>query len=177
MSKTCSVPGCHAPHIAHGYCQNHYRVFKRHGTPTPAKPTDMERLLSRVVIDESTGCWLFTGAKNSHGYGTLEFRGRQDIAHRMSWALHRGDIPAGMWVLHRCDVPPCCNPDHLFLGDAKANNADMAAKGRHDRQQRTHCPQGHPYSGENLFLNKRGDRVFRVCRICKRESQRRSKSA
>lgn len=33
-------------------------------------------------------------------------------------------------MLHRCDTPACCNPSHLFLGTAKANHDDMAAKGR-----------------------------------------------
>lgn len=38
QSKKCLLPECGKPHIAKGYCQNHYRVFKRHGTPTPVKP-------------------------------------------------------------------------------------------------------------------------------------------
>lgn len=29
--------------------------------------------------------------------------------------------------------------------------------------ERTHCPQGHPYSGANLMRVKRGDRVCRIC--------------
>lgn len=29
---------------------------------------------------------------------------------------------------------------------------------------KTHCPQGHPYSGENLYLNSRGRRGCRECR-------------
>lgn len=33
-------------------------------------------------------------------------------------------------MLHRCDNPPCCNPEHLFLGDRADNAADMTAKGR-----------------------------------------------
>lgn len=36
-----------------------------------------------------------------------------------------------MKVLHRCDNPPCCNPDHLFLGDDALNVADKIAKDRH----------------------------------------------
>ena len=36
-SRCCSIDGCGLPHIAKGYCQNHYRMFRKHGTPTPAK--------------------------------------------------------------------------------------------------------------------------------------------
>ena len=36
--RGCAVDGCASRHVARGYCQNHYRVFKRHGTPTPTKP-------------------------------------------------------------------------------------------------------------------------------------------
>lgn len=30
--------------------------------------------------------------------------------------------------------------------------------------QKSHCPQGHPYAGENLIIKKNG---YRVCRTCK----------
>jgi hypothetical protein len=33
-------------------------------------------------------------------------------------------------VCHRCDNPPCCRPDHLFLGTAKDNSQDSMQKGR-----------------------------------------------
>lgn len=129
-------------------------------------------MLRRLDKNAPGGCWLFTGAKNTYGYGTMNFRGRQDVAHRIAWILYRGEIPAGLWVLHKCDVRACCNPEHLFLGDATANNHDMVQKGRHRGQKRTHCPQGHPYSGTNLILNKRkGKTPFRACRICKRICQ------
>lgn len=38
MRGVCSVGGCESKHVAKGFCQNHYRVFKRHGTATPSKP-------------------------------------------------------------------------------------------------------------------------------------------
>lgn len=37
---------------------------------------------------------------------------------------------------------------------------------------RTHCPQGHPYAGDNLYVTPEGRRT---CRTCNREKQRRSK--
>ena len=54
-------------------------------------------------------------------------------AHRVAWVLYRGKIPRGKKVLHRCDNPPCCNPEHLFLGTQADNVADMVTKGRRAR--------------------------------------------
>lgn len=50
--------------------------------------------------------------------------------HRVSFALRNGPIPHGMLVLHKCDNPPCCNPEHLFLGNTRENAWDMISKGR-----------------------------------------------
>ena len=65
------------------------------------------------------------------GYGQLQFNGRTELAHRVAWMLTNGPIPEGQQeVLHSCDNPPCCRPDHLFLGDQQANMDGMIAKGR-----------------------------------------------
>jgi hypothetical protein len=94
----------------------------------------LEERVSKVqVIDGLTPCWEWTRAR-VRGYGQFGVRraGKQKMvrAHRFSWELYNGPIPEDLCVLHRCDNPPCCNPEHLFLGTMLDNMRDMALKGR-----------------------------------------------
>jgi hypothetical protein len=85
-------------------------------------------------IMKPVGCWLYTGAKESNGYGYLQnpFGDKPKFltAHRAAWIYANGPIPEGMLVLHRCDVRSCINPEHLFLGTHSENATDKAVKGR-----------------------------------------------
>lgn len=92
-----------------------------------------ERFASHVAPEAITGCWLWLGKPDKHGYGRINVGGRAgkaQFAHRVSWELHRGSIPNGMGVLHHCDTPSCVNPDHLFIGTQSDNMRDARAKGR-----------------------------------------------
>jgi hypothetical protein len=77
-------------------------------------------------VAKGDGCWLWTAAKGHKGYGSFEHHN----AHRIAYQLEYGPIPDGLFVLHRCDNPPCCRPDHLFLGTNADNMRDAFAKGR-----------------------------------------------
>ena len=73
---------------------------------------------------------------------------------------------------HCCRNRVCCNPAHLELVTGRENlrrgetyAAANAAK--------THCPRGHPLSGENLYRSTNG---HWVCRTCQRETGRRCRA-
>jgi hypothetical protein len=77
------------------------------------------------------GCWQWIGkSRSARGYGQFSFGGFNMAAHRASWMINRGVIPADIHVLHSCDNPLCVRPDHLFLGTNQDNYDDRDRKGR-----------------------------------------------
>jgi hypothetical protein len=83
-------------------------------------------------------CIEWKGRTDKDGYGTIGSR----RAHRVAWEQTFGPIPDGLQVLHKCDNPPCCNPDHLFLGTRTDNMNDKVRKGRQHRKQYRHRHKG-----------------------------------
>ncbi len=89
-----------------------------------------KRILEKIDIQEN-GCWIFKST-NHLGYGRFWFNKREQVAHRVTWQIYKGEIPEGLLVLHKCDNPSCCNPEHMFLGTQKDNIQDAIKKERFD---------------------------------------------
>jgi len=89
-----------------------------------------EALLSRRKID-ANGCWLWTMKRAAYGYGQWVVGQTDYHVHRLSAHLYHGfDLASSLTICHSCDNPPCCNPQHLFVGTSLDNSQDMVRKGR-----------------------------------------------
>ena len=130
-----------------------------------------ERFMNFVYPDPNTGCWLWSGADNGHGHGGFrrspENGSKWSRAHRVSYQLFIGEIPDGKILDHLFRVRCCVNPNHLEAVTYK-ENSQRGLTGI-NQTVKTHCPSGHPYGGDNLYLRPDGGRG---CKLCLRESKR-----
>lgn len=124
-----------------------------------------DRLLDLIEIDR---CWVWKGSLSRAGYGRLTIRegGKKmtKSAHRVSYETFVGKIPVGLTIDHLCKNKACINPDHLEAVSQKVNvhRANPLWK---QEAARTHCPQGHEYTEDNMYKYK--TRSGGVCRNCK----------
>lgn len=90
---------------------------------------DKDRFYKKFDIGQD--CWNWTaGLRGKSGYGAFKYKGKVLDAHRLSYKLHKGEIPEGLLVCHTCDNRRCVNPDHLWLGSYRDNWMDAVTKGR-----------------------------------------------
>lgn len=81
--------------------------------------------LERYDISEN-GCWEWNGALNDSGYGVVSAyhendKSKLEYVHRLSYFLHKGEIPSDKIIDHICNNSKCLNPDHLRLLDHEEN--------------------------------------------------------
>lgn len=99
----------------------------------PHTAEDLRRF--EIRVSKTDGCWMWTGAKFSNGYGMFTLKRRAVRAHRFAWFVANSrHMPNGAVVMHSCDNRLCVNPAHLSLG-AHIDNV-------HDRDQKNRTAKG-----------------------------------
>lgn len=110
------------------------------------RKSEIERFWENVEKKES--CWEWNGNILKNGYGTISVNDKSTYVHRLSYLIHKGEIPKGLLVCHTCDNRKCVNPEHFFLGNHKENFAGMINKDRHCRGKRS---PNHKLNDEDIF--------------------------
>lgn len=146
---------------------------------------DLERFNKYIEVADN-GCWLWTGAISTHGYGFFGYQGKSWLSHRVSFTLHKkGKLVKGMQINHmchdqdtncndgdRCLHRRCCNPAHLEQVSPKQNTLSgrtPAAK----NAQKIHCDNGHEYTPDNTgYVSTTGERYCRTCSNNRKRAKR-----
>jgi hypothetical protein len=112
---------------------------------------------------------------NNKGYAfvnviTDEGRTKSHQVHRLVAHLFLKKSSSNLTIVRHLDSDRM-NPhvDNLIWGTDSENVRDSVRAGVHGQARKTHCPQGHPYSGDNLIKRPTG----RFCRQCSKDASAR----
>lgn len=123
----------------------------------------LSRFFAKVAMPSDIGaCWPWTGCRDPRkGYGRFSNGGWPIYAHRSSYILAIGPIPARLQLDHLCKFTGCVNPLHLepVTGHVNLMRGDSPSA---RNAVKTECHLGHPYDETNTLRQARG----RKCRAC-----------
>lgn len=106
-------------------------------------------------------CWEWPATVNPSGYAVRMKQGKYKRVHRLVYEAVVEDIPDGLVSDHLCRNRKCVNPFHIEIVTNRENvlrGVGVTAK----NVKKTHCPSGHPYDGNNLYVLN-GARACRTC--------------
>ena len=122
----------------------------------------MIRFLSKIKVDDDHFCWEFKGTISPYGYGVFSIGGKIYMAHRVSWSVFENNPDPILLIDHQCKNRKCVNPSHLRLVNEKTNTLENSNSTAYFNSLKTHCPKGHEYTPENIYMNY-GSRRCATC--------------
>jgi hypothetical protein len=131
------------------------RIIPRSGTVRTPHPMVLNGRIRKPSANTS-GHMVVSLSKIGKTHGKL--------VHRLVLEAFIGPCPDGMEGCHN-NGDPSDNRLANLRWDTRSNNAlDAVAHGTHTQRRKTHCPQGHAYTAENIAPSSwPGGRVCKAC--------------
>lgn len=131
----------------------------------------------RILSDGRTaGGKILAPAFDSHGYLMVALardgKTRSRKVHRLVLESFAGACPPGLEGCHGDGDRTNNALSNLRWDTRSANQSDVVRHGNHPQASKTHCPQGHPYDGDNVYVNPNVG--GRYCRECRRQARQKS---
>jgi hypothetical protein len=158
VDKICIIDGCKSAQAAKGYCDNHYRLAKRNGSPLIKKKASNGELLNWVRSNcqkDTNECIIWPFALKSNGYASFRQNYKMLYAHREVCKIAHGGPPTPKHhAAHSCNNRACVNAGHLRWATAEENAKDKTKHGTQPYGEKVH----------NAKLTKEQVRVIRNLR-------------
>lgn len=145
-------------------CRNRANNAKRRVT------YDADYIRQWSVPDPITGCWLWSGSRDTAGYGKVARTSGESMAHRLAYRVFTG-LDIQHEIDHTCYEPSCVNV--LHLRDVTASENSSRRRSVIEARNRLTCKHGHIWDDWNTIW--RG--TTRICRTCGNLTRNKIRSA
>ena len=134
-----------------------------------------EDFAKHVLHDEDTGCDIWQGRLNDHGYGLVQYDGKTQKAHRVFLRLCSVPLTRQDVVDHICQVRSCVRYSHIRVVTPAQNALENSRSESARNAKKALCKYGHPFDSTRQMYSKRRGRVVteRTCTKCIRDDNAR----
>lgn len=119
-----------------------------------------DRFFSKVLISDNCHIWI---GGHKDGYGRFYANGKTHQSHRWLYEQLRVQVSQDLVCDHICRNHSCVNLDHLEI----VTNAVNILRGEGAsaiNARKELCINGHPLTGNNLYVRSDGQRACKACR-------------
>jgi hypothetical protein len=133
------------------------------------------RALAKTVRDPDSECWEWLGSKNPRGYSQIRENGhdgRLRPAHQVLYEHFIGPIPDGYDMDHYvCENHGCVSPHHVRPVTRRENVLRCDGSVSAVNRAKDFCKRGHPLSGENITIDRKGRRCCQTCQKLRNDAR------